>query len=85
MQTGAVRLSEREIGLATGPITLSRASGAPLLPLFVVRKGPAKFEAIVEAAIDVPEGRDYEAPLNQYARVLEKYVRLQPAAWRSPK
>jgi lauroyl/myristoyl acyltransferase len=80
-QTRSVRLFDSEALLPTGPVTLSRSTGAPLVPLFVVRKGPAEFEVVIEQPIRVPDGRDYDTPLREYASLLEQYVKADPLAW----
>lgn len=80
-QTRSVRFFDSEVLLPTGPITLARSTGAPLLPLFVVRRGPAKFEVVIEQPIRPPDDRDYDTPLREYACLLERYVEADPLAW----
>jgi len=78
-----VKLFDSERQLPTGPITLARAANAPLVPVFVLRRGPRQLDVIVEAPLEVPETRDFHTPMEQYARLLEGYVRLAPTAYRS--
>jgi lauroyl/myristoyl acyltransferase len=82
-QTRPGKFFDSERQLPTGPITLARASKAPLVPVFMVRRGPRRFEVIIEAPIEVPDSRDFDTPMAQYARLLEGYVRLAPTAYRS--
>lgn len=72
---------------ATGMVTLSRASGAPLLPLFCIRDGDGRIRVIVEPPVPIPSagGRDavVETPLRHYATLLESYIQRYPEQYRS--
>lgn len=82
-QTRSVRLFDSVRQLPTGPITLARAANAPLLPVFILRRGPRQFDVIVETPLQVPDTRDYDTPMRQYAELLESYVTRAPTAYRS--
>ncbi len=81
-QTRAVRFFDSEIDLPTGPITLARAANAQLVPVFVLRRGPRQFDVVIETPIELPDTRDYLKPMEEYARLLESYVRLAPTTYR---
>ena len=72
---------------ATGMVSLAQASGATLLPLFCVRDPRGRTQVIIEPAIAVPASGDREArseaPLRQYAALLETYVRRHPEQYHS--
>lgn len=70
---------------ASGTIELSLKTGAPILPVFMVReKGPAH-RMIVEEPLAVPaQGTEEDrvrAGIAAYLRVLERHVREHPAQW----
>lgn len=72
---------------ATGMVSLARASGAVLLPLFCVAASDGRIRVVVEPPIAVPAGgeRDAatEAPLRDYAALLGTYIRRYPEQYRS--
>jgi KDO2-lipid IV(A) lauroyltransferase len=65
--------------LPRGPFALSLATGAPILPAFVVRDG-ASYRGIVEHpfVVDRDDFRPYAAELS---RVLERVIRCYPEQW----
>jgi len=89
--TGDGKYSHRLIGLpflggeetfSTGIISLARASGAAVLPLFCVSRSNPEIEVIIEPAIEVESAAGREASLiagvRQYANLLERYCRMYP-------
>lgn len=69
--------------LATGPLTLARTSGAPLLPVFSYRDGRG-FRVVIERPLDVPTERGRPAQLNtinRFAALLERYVLAHAGEW----
>ena len=68
-----------------GPALLSLRSGAPVVPTFLLRQGPMKFQLIWEPAIRPPAHRSAsgaaEALTREYVRVLESYIRRWPDQW----
>lgn len=65
--------------LPRGPFALSRATGAPILPAFVVRDG-ADYRGIVERAF-VAEGEDDAVCAARVSEALERVIRRYPDQW----
>ncbi len=70
---------------APGTIALSLSTGAPVLPVFMVRVEGALHTLIVEKPLEIPqegtEEQRLQAGVDAYLRVLEKYVRRYPTQW----
>jgi len=81
-QTVTVPLFDGRLRVASGTVTLARASGAPLLPIFTIRDGRGGFEVHVEGPLPVSRSKEDAAPYEEYARLLELYVRRDPTSWR---
>jgi KDO2-lipid IV(A) lauroyltransferase len=68
-----------------GPALLARLSGAPLLPVFIVRTRRRGYRAIAESPIHVTaEGDAQEAlreAVGQMAAVFERYIAAYPDQW----
>jgi lauroyl/myristoyl acyltransferase len=71
--------------LPAGALRISVMTGAPVLPLYVVRKGPSRFEVEIEAplTVDASHGREaaYTAAAGEWTRHLEARVRVHPEIW----
>lgn len=72
--------------LPTGPLKLAAASGAPIVPVFVLRTPEGKLRIAVEAPIVVDpaalaDAGGIDPALRQMADVLERYVREYPEQW----
>ena len=71
---------------ATGVITLARASGAPLLPMFCFAPRPGHTTLVIEPAIPIAtkDTRDQtlQDAIAEYARLLESYVMRYPTQYR---
>ncbi len=65
--------------LPRGPFVLSRATGAPILPAFVVRDG-ATYRGIVEPPF-VVEADDLAPYADRVSEVLERIIRRYPDQW----
>ena len=65
--------------LPRGPFALSRTTGAPILPAYVVRDGPS-YRGIVEAPF-VVEDDDFGAYAARLCRTLEGVIRRYPEQW----
>ncbi len=69
-----------------GPATLARATGAPLLPVFVIaHKNRKRCTVLVEKRIEVQRTRDRDADvlagMTEVVKVYERYVRAYPEQW----
>ena len=67
------------LALPRGPFALSRATGAPVLPAFVVREGGA-YKGIVEPPFVVSDDR-LEPYATRVAETLERIIRRYPDQW----
>jgi lauroyl/myristoyl acyltransferase len=67
--------------LPTGPAKLALASGAPIIPIFSVRKPDGRIRLFVEPPIWVQSERDVEPALAKLAAILEAYLRRFPDQW----
>jgi KDO2-lipid IV(A) lauroyltransferase len=70
--------------LPGGPVKLSLATGAPILPIFSVRTPEGKVKLFIEPAIEAGERAAGGAPhpaLLRWAALLERYVKTYPDQW----
>jgi lauroyl/myristoyl acyltransferase len=65
--------------LPRGPFALSLATGAPILPAFVVRDG-ANYRSIAERPF-VVEGDEFGPYAARLSQVLESVIRRYPDQW----
>jgi lauroyl/myristoyl acyltransferase len=75
----------REAFFPRGPLRVAMASGATVLPAFVVRLPDGRYRAIVEEALAIDRDGDRDAALrrnvNRYVSILERYAREFPEQW----
>jgi lauroyl/myristoyl acyltransferase len=75
----------REAFFPRGPIRVAMASGATVLPAFIVRAPDGRYRAIVEEPLPIQTSGDRDAALlenlRRYAAILERYVRKYPDQW----
>ena len=67
--------------LPTGPAKLALASGAPIVPIFSVRRPDGMVRLFVETPIWVVSDDDVDKALATFARTLERYLRRYPDQW----
>src|SRR4029077_4423146 len=72
----------REAFFPRGPLRVAMASGATVLPAFIVRVPDGRYPAIVEAPLPIETSGDRDEALREnlrrYAALLERYVREYP-------
>jgi KDO2-lipid IV(A) lauroyltransferase len=67
--------------LPTGPVRLALVTGAPIVPVFSIRRPDGQIELFIEPPIRVPDGRAVDSAFKQVAAVLAKYLRRYPQQW----
>jgi len=74
-----------QVTLATGAPSLAIATGAALVPVFVARRGPGRFEVIFETPLEPAEAGAgpgvVEDLMRRYTRLLEDHVLRSPYMW----
>ena len=75
----------REAFFPRGPLRVAMASGAIVLPAFIVRLSDGRYRAIVEGPLPIETAGDRDAALKtnvqRYVAILERYVRQYPEQW----
>jgi lauroyl/myristoyl acyltransferase len=75
----------REAYFPRGPLRVAMATGAAVLPAFIVRAPDGRYRAIIEEPLGIEGGPDRDAALREnlarYTAVLERYVRAYPEQW----
>jgi len=70
---------------STAPVRLSAASGAAILPAFIIRGKDDKHKLVFDEPIEIPQGKMSEEEAIKYTskwtKVLEKYVTQYPDHW----
>ena len=81
----AVRFFGQEAYFPRGPLRVAMASGATVLPAFIVRMPDGRYRAIVEEPLLVENGENRDLSLRRnlerYVAILERYVRQYPDQW----
>ncbi len=81
----AVPFFGREAFFPRGPLRVAMASGATVLPAFIVGMPDGRYRAIVEEPLTIEGGDDRDAALQanlrRYVAILERYVRQYPEQW----
>jgi len=68
-------------GTVLGPAKLHQMTGAPLLPVYCPRIGPAKYRLIIGKAIDPGKSQSVEEIMTKINASLEAVVREYPEQW----
>jgi KDO2-lipid IV(A) lauroyltransferase len=70
---------------APGPAVLSLRTGAPLLPVFIIRGNDGRhqiyIEPLLEPALSGDRARDIQIVVAAYTRVIEDFIRMYPDQW----
>ena len=80
-----------QVNFPVGPLALSMASGAPIIPAFVLRQKDGRYFGILEEAIwpgrinhNESRSKYLDHNLNKIARIFEHYIRSYPDQWYCP-
>jgi KDO2-lipid IV(A) lauroyltransferase len=84
MRALAVRLFGEPAGIPSGPFHLARASGAPILPVFMRRIGFFHYEVRLYPVIEVTKtagDRELGEAAQRAASDMEQFIREHPTDW----
>jgi KDO2-lipid IV(A) lauroyltransferase len=75
----------RPMALPVGPAVYHLRTGAPILPMFIIRQKGRRHKVIIDSPLEVPlsgdEERDVFTITDQIARVLEQFITTYPDQW----
>jgi len=81
----AGRLFGRPFSFPGGPAALARTAGAPILPVFAIRRGRRRYHVVFSPPVRVARTADREADLSEaVAKIgseIERAIRLAPNQW----
>jgi len=70
---------------ATGPVIFSKRTGAPILPMFIIREGEDRHKIIIEPPFRLEEKADDRETIHantaRITQLIEKYIRRYPHEW----
>jgi lauroyl/myristoyl acyltransferase len=68
-----------------GPFRVAMATGATVLPAFILKVPDGRYRAIIEEPLEITQGGDRDAALRanllRYVAILERYVGQHPEQW----
>jgi len=71
--------------LPDGPVRVALRTGAPLIPVFVVRRPDDTFRVVVEPPLDLPHSGDVEQDvavgMDKVVELMEHYLSTYPEQW----
>ncbi len=75
----------RPASAPAGPVVFAQRTGAPLVPMYIIRKGRKRHRLIVEPEVPLVntgnKERDLITNTQRLTKVIEKYVRKYPSQW----
>ncbi len=75
----------KQVTRAVGPMLFHRRTGAPVLPLFVIKNNQGGFDIFIEPALEMEPGLTPEEEDRQHVarltQIIEDYVRRYPLQW----
>ncbi|MDQ2871163.1 MAG: lysophospholipid acyltransferase family protein [Acidobacteriota bacterium] len=81
----AVPFFGRDAFFPRGPFRVAMATGAAVLPAFILRTADGRYRAIIEEPLEIVRGPDRDAALREnvsrYVAILERYIRANPEQW----
>jgi lauroyl/myristoyl acyltransferase len=79
--THEVAFCGRRARFQLGPFALARLAGAPLVPVFVLRRGIRRYDFRIAGRFDPRSPAESEAALEAVVRLYEQVVREHPEQW----
>jgi KDO2-lipid IV(A) lauroyltransferase len=80
-----VQFLGRVMALPVGPAVYHLKTGAPILPMFIIRQKDRRHKVIIEPPLEVRLSGDEEQDIytitTQIARVIESYITTYPGQW----
>ena len=75
----------RPMALPVGPAVYHLKTGAPILPIFILRQKGRRHKVIIDSPLDITlsgdEERDVFTITNQIARIIESFIKKYPDQW----
>lgn len=75
----------KKAATAAGPVIFSKRTGAPVVPMFIMREEKENFRIVLEPPLELETGENDEQELirnvQKISDVIERYVRLYPYEW----
>jgi Kdo2-lipid IVA lauroyltransferase/acyltransferase len=75
----------RPMALPVGPAVYHLKTGAPILPMFIIRQGGRRHKVIIDSPLEITlsgdEERDVFTITTQIARVIESFITQYPDQW----
>lgn len=75
----------KKAATAKGPATLSLKTGAPILPIFIIRQPNNRHKIVIEPPLEIDRsfnhGKDVFLITQAFTKVIEDYVRKYPDHW----
>lgn len=75
----------RQAATATGPVIFAQRTGAPILPMFIIRQKDNSHRIIIEPPIHIEEKESNEATIqhniSRITKIIEDYIRKYPQEW----
>ena len=81
----AVPFFGRQAYFPRGPFRVAMATGAAVLPAFILRTADGRYRAVIEEPLTIVREGDRDAALcanlARYVEILERYIRMYPEQW----
>ena len=81
----AVPFFGRQAYFPRGPFRVAMATGAAVLPAFILRTADGRYRAVIEEPLAIVREGDRDAALcanlARYVEILERYIRKYPEQW----
>ena len=75
----------QQAATATGPAVFAMRTGAPIIPIFVVRQKDDTHKIIIEKPLTLIEGKDEKETIyltiSKITQIIERYIRQYPQEW----